>query len=86
MPSKLFWSVQDGGFNWCTVSRIHAFFCRDRKKLAGFIFEYGDNQVQKHAGYLDGVKTSMSLESGESITRMDVMKGSCKNEVVVSMT
>ncbi|KAM0218138.1 hypothetical protein ACHAQD_007074 [Fusarium lateritium] len=51
-------------------------------ELAGFIFEYGDNQVRKHAGHFDGVKTSLRLESGEYITRMDVLKGTDEDEVV----
>jgi hypothetical protein len=86
MPNKLFWQIQDDEAKWCRVSRIHVFFCHSDTKLAGFIFEYGNIQVQRHAGHFGGSKASMSLESGEHVTRMDVRTGNSEHELVVSMT
>ncbi|KAM0429261.1 hypothetical protein ACHAPT_006475 [Fusarium lateritium] len=71
VPCKLFWQVEDDDENWLHVSSIHAFFNDDN--LSGFIFEYGNGQVHRQAGSVEGDTASMILEDGERITHMDVL-------------
>ncbi|KAF5019673.1 hypothetical protein F66182_8302 [Fusarium sp. NRRL 66182] len=81
-PGKLFWRLQNDEGNSCAVSRIHAFFCCNSARLSGFVFEYGSCQVSRHAGYICGLQSSMTIEIGEFITRMDVLTGNGVDEVV----
>jgi hypothetical protein len=85
-PDKLTWQVEDDEGNLCTVSRIHAVFCRNSGKLSGFVFDYGTGQISRTAGSADGVKSSFNLDSEEWITCMDLQLWKDESEVVVSMT
>ncbi|KAJ4253328.1 hypothetical protein NW762_010483 [Fusarium torreyae] len=82
MPGKLFWRVQDGEAQWQTVSQINVFFSNDDKKLSGFAFHYGQGQISRHVGRIEGVSASMCLEARERITRMDILTGPDEDEIM----
>lgn len=72
MPDKLFWQLQDSKRNWLYVAGIHAFFIGCN--LSGLMLEYRNIRIRKQAGGVEGNRVSMSLEEGECITRMDILK------------
>jgi hypothetical protein len=86
MPGKLFWQVQDKEANWLRVSQIHAVFSNSAKTLSGFVFEYGNAQVCRQVGHVQGDIASMSLGKDERLTRMDVSTGIGEDEVIVSLS
>jgi hypothetical protein len=48
-------------------------------KLAGFVFEYGDIK-KRCVGHSGGPKTSIILETGEYVTRMDFRVGNISGD------
>ncbi|KAJ3466142.1 hypothetical protein MRS44_006800 [Fusarium solani] len=82
IPDKLFWKAQDDKGNCLRISHIHAFF--NDYKLSGLVFAYGNGQIRRQSGHVEGDRASMRLENDERITKVDFLTDSqSRDEIIV---